>query len=166
MILLNKRQKLYKKTSLKQWISNRSLSMRSCPTGTNKGSSVSNQGGLTSLTWPTLDEKRMKQERGAQQSMTGLRTWLCYIEILLASTVIENIFFALFSSPWSCIEYCNSAHKTQTIGPVCTLMFSTMLYMTVWSIFFNYKCSHISIGSENVPHMRHSHMPHMRQQVE
>jgi hypothetical protein len=49
----------------------------------------------TSLTRPIVDEKRMKQEREAQQSMTGLGTWVCYIEIILTSTVIEN-FFALF----------------------------------------------------------------------
>jgi hypothetical protein len=73
-------------------------------------------------------------------------------------------FLPFFSSPWSWIEYCNSTHNTQTMKPVCTLMFLTMLCTTVWSIFPNYKCSNISVGSESVPHMRH--MPHMRQQVE
>ena len=118
----------------------------------------------TSLTRPILGEKRMKQEREARQSMMGLRTWLCYVEIILMSTVIENIFFALFSSPWSWIEYCNSTHKTQTMKPVCTLMFLTMLYTTVWSIFPNYKCSNISVGSENAPQLRHT--PQLRCQVE
>jgi hypothetical protein len=50
----------------------------------------------TSLTRPILDEKRMKQEREARQSMISLRTWLCYIEIILTSTVIENIFLPFF----------------------------------------------------------------------
>jgi hypothetical protein len=44
----------------------------------------------TSLTRPIFDEKRMKQERGARQSMMGLRTQLCYVEIILASTVMEK----------------------------------------------------------------------------
>jgi hypothetical protein len=50
----------------------------------------------TSLTRQIFDEKRMKQERGARQSMMGLRAWLCYVETILASTVIGNIFFAFF----------------------------------------------------------------------
>ena len=127
----------------------------------------------TSLTRPIFDEKRIKQERGAWQSMTGLRTWLCYVEIILASTVI-GIFLPIFFSPWSCINICNSTHKTQTIKPVCTLMFSTMFYTTVWSISYNYKCSNISVGSESSridtsvysthenPHMRTSKCHHMR----
>jgi hypothetical protein len=51
----------------------------------------------TSLTRPIFDEKRMKHERGARQSMTGLRTWLCYVEIILASTAIEKFFCPFFS---------------------------------------------------------------------
>ena len=118
----------------------------------------------TSLTRPIFDEKRIKQERGAWQSMMGLRTWLCYVEIIQASTVIGNIFLPFFFSPWSCINIYNSTHKTQTIKPACTLMFLTMLYTTVWSISINYKCSNISVGSENAPQLRH--MPQLRRQVE
>ena len=51
----------------------------------------------TSLTRPIFDEKRIKQEKGAQQSVTGLRTWLRYVETILASTVIGNIFLLFFS---------------------------------------------------------------------
>jgi hypothetical protein len=71
----------------------------------------------TSLTRPIFDEKRMKWERGAQQSMTGLQTWLCYIEI----TVIWNIFLPFFSHhdhAFVCKHKCFLASMFyQNIGP-------------------------------------------------
>jgi hypothetical protein len=75
-ILLNKRQKLYKKP----------LSSSEFQTGLSSWDLV-RQGQTRDHQWATkegyltdkanFDEKRMKQERGAWQSMTGLRTWLC-----------------------------------------------------------------------------------------
>jgi predicted metalloendopeptidase len=95
---INKRQKVYK--NLSQAVNFKWVSLHEILSDRDKQGIISEQRRrATSLTRPILDEKRMKQEREAQQSMTGLGTWLCYVEIILTSTVIENIFLPFFSSP-------------------------------------------------------------------
>jgi hypothetical protein len=95
-IWLKKRQKLFK--NLSQVVNFKPVSLHEILSYRDKQGITSEQRRrATSLTRPIFDEKRMKQERGAWQSMMGLRKWLCYIDIILASTVTENIFLPFFS---------------------------------------------------------------------
>jgi hypothetical protein len=72
-ILLNKRQKLYK--NLSQAVNFKPVSLHEILSDRDKQGIISERRRrATSLTRPILDEKRIKQERGAPQSMTGLRT--------------------------------------------------------------------------------------------